>query len=108
MSSFEWINLACAIIISAPLAMVIAQALKRASWPGGVKAALAGAVCLAVGVAQTWIAGDLLGLITSWGSLTAAELMIWAGAVWAAAQLEYHAFFVGLPWILTLEKWPGE
>ena len=106
MSTLEIINLIAAIIVAAPLSIVIAQALKRSSWPGGVKAVLALAVCLGVGIAQTWIAGDLLGLIRSWGELTAADVIAWAGVVWAAAQIEYHAFFADSPWMLRLGEWP--
>ena len=61
MSTLEWINLLCAIIISAPLACIVAQAIRRAAWSSGLTFCIVSLVCLAAGGAQTWVAGDLLG-----------------------------------------------
>lgn len=101
----EWINLIVAIVVAAPVSILIAQVLKKAAWADGAKAVLATIVCVGVGVAQTWIAGDLLGLIGRWGTLTATDVLAWAGAVFAAAQIEYQAYFKGQPWMVKLGEW---
>lgn len=105
MSGYELINLIVAIIIAAPVSIVIAQAIKRIGWPGGVKAVLALVVCGAVGVAQTWISGDLLGLINGWGDLTSAGVIAWTLAVYAAATIEYKVYFASQPWMGKLAVW---
>jgi hypothetical protein len=107
MSPLEILNLIAAIVVAAPLSIFIAQLLKRPKWHTGVKALLAFCVCIAVGVAQTWIAGTLLGLIGSWGELTSAQVIVWAGAVYVAATIEYHAYFAYLPWVVDLGTWPN-
>ena len=102
----EVINLIAAIVIAAPVSIVIAQLLKQSHWPDGANAALAGIVCVVVGIAQTWISGDLIGLIDKWGSLTANDVILWCAPVWAAAQVEYHAFFAEFPFMEKLGLWP--
>jgi hypothetical protein len=48
----------------------------------------------------------LIGLIDKWGSLTANDVILWCAAVWAAAQVEYHAFFAEFPFMEKLGLWP--
>lgn len=107
MSGQEIINLVVAIIVAAPASILIVQALKRVGWPVAVKTILSVAVCIAVGLAQTWITGDLLGLLSDWGDLTSAQVIAWALAVYAAAQVEYRVYFAGLPWMGRLAEWTG-
>lgn len=108
MSTIQIITLICTILISGPFAMVVSQALKRCGWADRWRFLLALAVGLVVGVAQTWISGSLGDLVHHWGGLTALEVITWVGLVWGSSQTWYHLFFAGLPWMLKLEKWPGE
>lgn len=95
----QLVNLTVTLVVSAPLSVIIAQAVKRSSWRAGTKATVAAVVCMVVGVAQTYAAGSLLGLIGSWGTLTTAQVATWASAVWAAAHIEYNAYFKFTGWM---------
>ena len=103
----EWVNLAATLLLLAPLSQILAQWWKQKNWPPGLNAAFAVVVCLAVGVAQTWVAGSVLHLIGAWGTLTATDIMTWAGAVFVAAQIEYHTYFKWTKFMDKLAGWPG-
>lgn len=101
----EWneiIALAVAVILWAPLSVALAQLLKRVSWPDGVKALVSVVAAVIVGVASTWPTGELLGIVGSWGELTSAQIIAYAGVVFAAAQLWYHTYLAGVPWMKRL------
>lgn len=106
MSWQEIVNLIAAVLISGPLAVIIVQVLKREFWPSWARAVLGLVVALLVGVAQTWVSGDLLGLIHAWGSLTSAQVIAWAAAVYAASQVWYHTYLGGTGWMVGLGLWP--
>jgi len=102
----EIINLLAAIILWAPLSVLLTQAIKRASWQDGVKAVIALICATVVGIAGTWVSGDLLGLIDDWGSLTAEQVIAYVGIVYAAATVWYKAYFAGTGWMQRLAEWP--
>ncbi|MCL5942185.1 MAG: hypothetical protein M1325_01435 [Actinobacteria bacterium] len=64
----------------------VIQWIKRASWSDATKELLAWVVCGVGAVAATWVTGDLLGLIQSWGSLSAAQIVAYLAVIRAGAQ----------------------
>jgi hypothetical protein len=106
MSSLEWINLVCAIVISAPLASIVAQAIRRAAWSSGLTFCIVSLVCLAAGGAQTWVAGDLLGLIQGWGNLTVEKALAYWALIYASGQVIYKTIGGTKP-MISLREWPA-
>lgn len=102
MSTGEIVTLIAAALVSAPVASLIAQLIRRASWPPWAAFAVVTVVCYAAGVATTWIAGDLLGIIDAWGELTAAQVIAYCAAVHVTAVIWYESYFKGLPFFGTL------
>ena len=93
MSTFEMITLAAMLLASGGVASFLVQKLKRAAWSSRTKYVLALALSAAVGLATSWLAGDVLGLIAAWGDLTAAQVFAFLGAVYATATGFYELWF---------------
>jgi hypothetical protein len=87
----EIVTLVALLLVGGPLASWLIQLLKRAGWPDGIKALLAYAVSFAVGLAGAWLAGDILGLVSSWGQLTAVEVIAAGTVVWTGATAFFYA-----------------
>jgi hypothetical protein len=101
-SGLEWVNVLASVLVAAPVAMVIAQAIKRDHWSERVNMPLAFVVCAAVALAQSWLAGDVLHIAHAWGSLSATEVVAYVTGVYAVANAEYHLLFAGSSWMLRL------
>lgn len=93
MSATEILTLAAMLLLSGGLASWLVQRLKRAHWSARRKYLLALALSAAVGLATAWLAGDVLGLVGSWGELTAAQVLAFLGGVYAAAGGFYALWF---------------
>lgn len=106
MSASELANLVAIALVSGPFAAIVAQLLKRERWPAGLKAALALAVAGAVGIAQSWISGDLVHLSAQWGQISAAQVLTLCGGVYASAQLWYHTYLGSAGFMAHLAAWP--
>lgn len=104
MSGLEWVNVLASVLVAAPVAMVIAQAIKRDHWSERVNMPLAFVVCAAVALAQSWLSGNVLHLTQAWGSLTSTQLFAYVAGVYAAANAEYHVLFAGSDWMLSLRQ----
>lgn len=62
-------------------------------WSTRAKWLLAVVLSAAVGLATAWLASDVLGLLSAWGSLTAAQVFAFIGAVYATANGFYVLWF---------------
>lgn len=98
METIEIINLAALLLVAGPVASVLTQLAKRPAWSAERRFALAILLSGLVGLAQAWLAGDLLGLIDSWGQLTATELVAAGGLVFAGASAFYKLYFSRSDW----------
>jgi hypothetical protein len=87
----EIVTLVALLLVGGPLASWLIQLLKRAGWPDGIKALLAYVASFAVGLAGAWLAGDILGLVSSWGQLTAVEVIAAGTVVWTGATAFFYA-----------------
>lgn len=99
-------NLLVALILWAPISVVITQTIKRSGWGKATQTVCAFLVAVLVAVAGTWVSGDLLGLMDSWGELTSAQVIAYAGVVFASASVWYQAYFGRLDWMAKLAEWP--
>ena len=93
MSTTEIVTLAAMLLLSGGLSSWLVQLLKRAHWSARRKYLLALALSAAVGLATAWLAGDVLGLVGSWGQLNAAQVLAFLGGVYAASSGFYALWF---------------
>jgi hypothetical protein len=93
MSITEIVTLAAMLLLSGGLSSWLVQRIKRAGWSARSKYLLALGLSAAVGLATAWLAGDVLGLVASWGELTAAQVLAFLGGVYAAANGFYALWF---------------
>ena len=89
----EGITLVALLLVGGPLASWLIQWAKKSKWPDWVKALLAYVVSFAVGLAGAWLAGDILGLVSSWGELTAVDIIAAGTVVWTGATAFFYAAF---------------
>lgn len=99
MSTTEIVTLVAMILVTGGLASVVFQALKK--WlpeNNAARSILCWAFCVVVALAESWLAGDVLGLIGSWkeGTITAAQLFAYGSGVFAAATAVYNAYYKGV------------
>jgi hypothetical protein len=92
-SIVEVISLVAMILVAGGVASRLVELIKGAAWSGRAKWILSVALSVAVGLATSWLAGDVLGLIAGWGALTAAEVFAFLGAVYATANGFYVLWF---------------
>jgi hypothetical protein len=104
----EIANLIALVALSAPATVVVAQAVKQAWMPSWLRAAVPIVVAALVGLASAWVSGDLLGLASRWGELTATEIVAVAGVVYAAANVWYHGLMARAEWMDDLGEWPQQ
>ncbi len=93
MSTTELVSLIAMLLVSGGVASVLVQWIKRASWGSRPKYIVALVLSGAVGLATSWLAGDVFGLISSWGELTAAQVIAFMGTVYATATGFYELWF---------------
>jgi multisubunit Na+/H+ antiporter MnhB subunit len=89
----EAISLVAMILLAGGVASRLVEFIKGAGWSARAKWALSVALSAAVGLATAWLAGDVLGLASSWESLTAAQVFAFIGAVYATANGFYVLWF---------------
>lgn len=92
MNAFQIVSLIALLLVSGGLASYLVTRLKRASWSSRAKYAASIALSAAFGLASAWLAGDVLGLLSSWGSLSAAEVFAFMGAVYATSTGFYELY----------------
>lgn len=92
MSLIEIISLIAMLLASGGGATYLIQLVKRSGWSSRPKYATSIVVCAAFGLATSWLAGDVLGLVAAWGELTAAEVFAFAGAVYVSATGFYELY----------------
>lgn len=90
MSTTEIITLIAMILVTGGGATFIIQWIKRASWGSRPKWLLSIGISAVFGLGTAWLAGDVLGVIDSWGELTAAQVFAFMTAVWATANGFYE------------------
>lgn len=93
MSTTEIITLIAMLIVAGGISSKLVQLLKRATWDSRVTWALSIILSGAVGLATAWLGGDVLGLIDSWGSLTAVQAIGFMAGVYATAEAFYALHF---------------
>ena len=108
MATTQLLTFLATIVVSGWLAAFLVQAVKREKWPSSAKLVLAIILSAVVGVATAWLTGSVTTLITLWhhGTLTAAELLTFGAAVFAAAQTWYHIYWSHQTWAASLAAWP--
>ncbi len=92
MSTTEAISLVAMILVTGGAASWIIEQVKRASWGSRPKWLTSVAISALVGLATSWLAGDVLGLMAHWGELSAAEVFAWLSATYAAATGFYELY----------------
>ena len=93
MSIVEIISLVAMILVAGGVSSRLVELIKGAAWSARAKWALSVALSAAVGLATAWLAGDVLGLVAGWGSLTAVDVFAFMGAVYATANGFYVLWF---------------
>ena len=93
MSTVEIISLVAMLLVTGGVASYVVQFIKRASWSGRVKWILSVVVSALFGLATRWLAGDVLGLVASWGELTAADVFAFMAAVYVSAT-GFYALYI--------------
>jgi len=89
----EAISLAAMILLAGGVSSRLVEWVKGAHWSPRAKWLLAVALSAAVGLATAWLAGDVLGLVSAWGSMSAAQVFAFIGAVYATANGFYVLWF---------------
>lgn len=93
MSAGETVTLIATLLVSGGLASWLVERVKRVRWSPRTKYLLALGLSAAVGLAGAWLAGDMLGLVASWGHLTASQVLAFLGGVYATASGFYALWF---------------
>lgn len=93
MSLTEVITLVAMILVAGGVSSRLVELIKGAHWSARSKWLLAVSLSAAVGLATAWLAGDVLGLLSAWGSLTAVQVFAFIGAVYATASGFYVFWF---------------
>lgn len=99
MKATEVITLVALILTTGGLVSVVFQALKKyAPDNNAARCVLAWVFSVLVALAESWLAGDVLGLIGSWtdGSLTAQQLFAYGTGIFAASQVVYNGYYKGI------------
>lgn len=89
----EVVTLLAMLLVAGPLASGLIQWIKRSGWSDRRKAALAWAVSFGVGAGGAWLGGDILGLMTSWGTWTAPGVIAVGTVVWTGATAFFYAYY---------------
>lgn len=99
MKATEIITLVALILTTGALVSVAYQGIKKL-FPdnNAARCALAWVFSVLVALAESWLAGDVLGLIGSWtdGSLTAQQLFAYGTGIFAASQVWYNGYYKGV------------
>lgn len=90
MSTTEVISLLAMLLVTGGGAAYLIQWIKRASWGSRPKWLLSISISAVFGLASSWLAGDVLGLIEGWGSLTAVDVFAYLSATYATAIAFYE------------------
>jgi len=93
MSIVELISLLAMILVAGGVSSRLAMWIAGASWSGRAKWLLSIALSAAFGLATAWLAGDVFGIVSAWGSLTAAQAFAFMGTVFATASGFYALWF---------------
>ena len=92
MSTVEIISLVAMLLVTGGVASYVVQFIKRASWPSRAKWVLSVVISALFGLATSWLAGDVFGLVQSWGELSAGEVFAFMAAVYASATGFYELY----------------
>ena len=90
MSIAEIVSLIAMVLVSGGLATYLVQIVKRVGLSSRAKWCVSVAISAVFGLATSWLAGDVLGLVTAWGDLGAAEVF----AVMSATYLSANGFYL--------------
>ena len=99
MSATEIVTLVAMILVTGGVVSAVFQLIKR--WipeNKALRAALCWVFSVVVAVAESWLAGDVLGILGSWqqGTLTAEQVFGFGSAIFAAATVVYNAYYKSL------------
>lgn len=92
MSTIEIVSLIAMLLVTGGVASYIVQLVKRAGLPSRAKWLASVAISAVFGLAVSWLAGDVLGLVSAWGQLTAADVFAFMAAVYASATGFYELY----------------
>ncbi len=93
MTPYEIISLVAMLLIAGGISSRLVELIKRVTWTGRAKWALSVGLSAAVGIATAWLAGDVLGIVAEWGSLTATDVFAFMAAVYATGNGFYELWF---------------
>jgi hypothetical protein len=103
----EWVQLAALVLIGAGgLSFLATQLVKQIAWPSWVKLILSMVMALIFGALTAWLNADVWNIVEAWGNLTAGDVMVFAGFVWAASTGWYLLCFKNETWAIHLGEWP--
>lgn len=104
----QWLTVIAVVITGGWFATMATQLLKRPSWPSWAKLALAIGVSAVVGLASVWLAGGLTSFISSWGHLSAAQILAVCALIYTAAATWFHRVYGSTTWFAALAWWPNK
>lgn len=103
----EWVQLAALVLIGGGgLSFLATQLVKQKAWPSYVKLVLSLVMAVAFGLLTAWLNADVWNIVAAWGSLSAGDVMTFAGFVWAASTAWYMIVFKNAEWALKIGEWP--
>lgn len=104
----QWLTIIAVLLTGGWFATMATQLLKRPSWPSWAKLALAIGVSAVVGLASVWLAGGLTSFISSWGHLSAAQILAVCALIYTAAATWFHRVYGSTTWFAALAWWPNK
>ena len=96
MAWFEIIGLIALVLVTSGVASWLFQWLKQ--WVpsnDALRLFLVWVLCIILGLAESWLAGDVIGFIGSWkaGTLTAADVFAYGSVIWGLATGWYNLYW---------------
>lgn len=91
--ALQWISLVCLLLVAGGVSSFLVQRIKGSGWSSRTKYVLSIALSIATGTAGLWLAGDVLGLVSQWGNLTAAQVFAFLSADYVASTGFYEIWF---------------
>lgn len=96
MTALQIVTLIALVIVSGGVTAALFQLIKQyVPESNNLRRVAAYVLALVVALAQSWLAGDVLGIIGSWtaGTMTAEALFAYATAIWGAAEAGYRLWY---------------
>lgn len=106
MTIVELINLVAMVLLGGLLSFLATLLVKQVTWPAWVNIGVSFALALLFALATAWINGDIIMLVSAWGSLTAESVFSLFILYWTAASAWYWVVFKDAAWAHRVGAWP--